>query len=187
MKLASAPAELVVMFQGNLFAQRGLEALVEAAAKALSRRHSRRGSAAERARTHRQGGAVRPHASGLPERKCAAPAGDGRPGLGLLWRENPNTALACSGKFYNAVYAGVPVVCNPLPAFRAFAEQHGGVFFINSLTTQSLRARLTELLADRSARRSASEAMALAAAGLAGTPRAERLIAAVETLWAGRA
>jgi hypothetical protein len=65
-----------------------------------------------------------------------------------------------------------------------FAENNGGVFFVDILATQPLRARLIELLADRSSLRSAGEAMALAAARLAGTPRAERLIAAVESLWA---
>jgi glycosyltransferase involved in cell wall biosynthesis len=183
-ELGIGPAELVVMFQGNLFPQRGLEALLEAA----------RG---DRFHVVIQGlgplrGALERTAQALPfvHMLPACPNEEALNWLALAdlaWvyygDESPNTALACSGKFYNAVYAGVPILCNPLPAFRAFAEQHGGVFFVDSLTTQSLRTRLTEVLADRSARRSAGEAMALAAAHLAGTPRAERLIAAVESLW----
>jgi glycosyltransferase involved in cell wall biosynthesis len=186
-KLGIGPAELVVMFQGNLFPQRGLEALLEAVRE-------------ERIHVVIQGvgplrGVLGRTAQALPFVHML-PACPNEAALrwlamaDLAWvyygEKNPNTELACSGKFYNAVYAGVPVVCNPLPAFRAFAEQNGGVFFVDSLATQSLRARLTELLADRSARRSAGEAMALAAARLAGTPRAERLIAAVESLWTDR-
>ena len=183
-ELGIGPAELVVMFQGNLFPQRGLEALLAAAREA----HFHvviQGAGPLRGMLERTAQAL-PFVHMLP----ACPNEEALGWLAmadLVWvyygEENPNTALACSGKFYNAVYAGVPVVCNPLPAFRAFAEKHGGVFFVDSLTTQSLSARLTELLADRSARRSAGEAMALAAANLARTPRAERLIAAVESLW----
>ena len=180
-------AEPVVMFQGNLFPQRGLEALLEAARE-------------ERFHVVIQGagplrGALERTAQALPfvHMFPACPNEDALRWLAmadLAWvyygEKNPNTALACSGKFYNAVYAGVPVVCNPLPAFRVFAEKNGGVFFVDILATQPLRARLIELLADRSTLRSAGEAMVLAAANLAATPRAERLIAAVESLWAGR-
>ena len=186
-ELGIGPVEPVVMFQGNLFPQRGLEALVEAAREAhfhvvIQGVGPLRGTLGRTAR-------ALPFVHMLP----ACPNEDALGWLAmadLAWvyygDENPNTALACSGKFYNAVYAGVPVVCNALPAFRAFAEQHGGVFFVDSLATQSLRARLTELLADPGARRSAGEAMVLAAARLASTPRAEQLIAAVESLWADR-
>ena len=186
-ELGIGPAELVVMFQGNLFPQRGLEALLEAARE--ERFHVViQGAGPLRDALERTARAL-PFVHMLP----ACPNEDTLGWLALAdlaWvyygDENPNTALACSGKFYNSVYAGVPVVCNPLPAFRAFAEKHGGVFFVDSLAPEALRTRLTVLLADRSAQRSAGEAMERAAAGLALTPRAEQLIAAVEALWAGR-
>ena len=185
-KLVIEPDTPVIMFQGNLFPHRGLEELLEASVGADFHVVIQGAGPLHSFIERRVSGLSNVHL--LP----ACPNHEALRWLAmadLSWiyygEENPNTALACSGKFYNAVYAGVPVFCNPLPAFRAFAEQHGGVFFVDSLTTQSLRSRLTEVLADRSARGAAAEAMAQAAAGLALTPRAEQLTTAVESLWAG--
>jgi glycosyltransferase involved in cell wall biosynthesis len=183
-ELGIGPAEPVVMFQGNLFPQRGLEALL---------------AAAREARLHvviQGAGPLR----GMLERSAKGapfvhmlPACPNEEALGwlaladLAWvyygEENPNTALACSGKFYNAVYAGVPVLCNASPAFRDFAAANGGVFFIEELEPRRLAAQLREVLADKPALGRAGQEMQRAAAVLAGIPRSEHLLTALRALW----
>jgi hypothetical protein len=53
-----------------------------------------------------------------------------------------NSAWACSSKFYAAVFAGKPVLCNRLPAFSAFAERWGGCIFLDSLSRDEIADRL---------------------------------------------
>lgn len=59
-----------------------------------------------------------------------------------------NSRFACSNKFYNAVFAGAPVICNRLAAFEAFAEKHGGVVFIDRLSPDAIRAATRALAED---------------------------------------
>jgi Glycosyl transferase 4-like domain len=181
--LGIAPEAQVVMFQGNLFPRRGLEALLEVGADA-SMHVVIQGAGPLRAQLARSAhGMTNVH---LLE---ACPNEEALRWLAmadLAWvyygDDNPNSALACSGKFYNAVYAGVPVACNPLPAFRSFHEKHGGLFFIDELDGPELRMRLCEILSDAPALARASRAMREAAAQLARTPRGEQLMQAIESL-----
>jgi glycosyltransferase involved in cell wall biosynthesis len=186
--LGIAPEARVIMFQGNLFPRRGLHALLEVAGVGsthvvIQGAGPLRGELGRAAR-----GMANVH---LVD---ACPNEDTLRWLAmadLAWvyygDDNPNSALACSGKFYNAVYAGVPVVCNPLPAFRSFNEHYGGLFFVDTLEVPLLRERLREILADAPAHTRAVHAMRQAAASLARTPRAERLLQAVAALMAQRA
>ncbi len=181
--LGIAPEAQVIMFQGNLFPRRGLEALLEAGA-GTSVQVVIQGAGPLRASLARSA-----HGMANIHLVEACPNEEALHWLAmadLAWvyygDDNPNSALACSGKFYNAVYAGVPVACNPLPAFRSFHEKHGGLFFIDSLEGPRLSRRLREVLADAPARARASRAMREAAAQLARTPRETSLIEAVEAL-----
>ncbi len=172
--LGIPPEARVVMFQGNLFPRRGLEALIEAATVG-SAHVVIQGAGPLRSELGRA-------ARGLANVHLleACPNEEALRWLAmadLAWvyygDDNPNSALACSGKFYNAVYAGVPVACNPLPAFRSFNEQYGGVFFVDTLEGPALRKRLGEILDDAPALTRASQSMRKAAAALARTPRAD--------------
>jgi hypothetical protein len=60
--------------------------------------------------------------------------------LSFIYYENNclNSAYACSSKFFVSVFAGVPVVCNRLPAFQSFAEQYGGIAFFDSLSQEAI-------------------------------------------------
>jgi hypothetical protein len=60
-----------------------------------------------------------------------------------------NSAYACSSKFYTSVFAGVPIICNPLPAFRAFAGKYGGVTFFETLDPGAIRDSIERALDPR--------------------------------------
>ncbi len=57
-----------------------------------------------------------------------------------------NSAYACSTKFYTSAFAGVPILCNRLPAFQIFAKQYGGVVFFDALEAKTLEACIAQAL-----------------------------------------
>ncbi len=136
----------VVMFQGSLEAGRGLDALVAAAAGG---------------RFHlvvQGGGRLRPwletnrhpHLTILPpcpnaETTAWLSAAD----FAFVYYPNDclNSAYACSNKLYAAVFAGVPVLCNRLPAFEQFAGRHGGVVFLEDLSPAAIEDAVAGALA----------------------------------------
>lgn len=60
---------------------------------------------------------------------------------------NLNTEYACSAKFYSAVFAQVPILCNRLKAFEIFATRYGGVVIYDSL--QDLEQVIVDLIHDK--------------------------------------
>ena len=49
-----------------------------------------------------------------------------------------NSAYACSSKFYASMIAGTPVICNDLPVFRRFSEEHGACWILESLDPSAI-------------------------------------------------
>lgn len=68
--------------------------------------------------------------------------------LSFVYYENNglNAAYACSSKFYASVFAGVPIICNRLPAFQSFGRKYGGVAFFDSLDPQAIAACIRNAL-----------------------------------------
>lgn len=68
--------------------------------------------------------------------------------LSFVYYENNglNAAYACSSKFYTSVFAGVPIICNRLPAFQSFGREYGGVAFFDSLDPQAIAACIRNAL-----------------------------------------
>jgi hypothetical protein len=68
--------------------------------------------------------------------------------LSFVYYENNglNAAYACSSKFYASVFAGVPILCNRLPAFQSFGRKYGGVAFFDSLDPQTIAACIRNAL-----------------------------------------
>jgi glycosyltransferase involved in cell wall biosynthesis len=59
-----------------------------------------------------------------------------------------NSAYACSSKLYCAAFAEVPVVCNDLPAFRAFSERYGGLAMVRDNSPIEISRVVTALRQD---------------------------------------
>jgi len=68
--------------------------------------------------------------------------------LSFVYYENKslNYAYACSNKFYASVFAGIPIICNRLPAFQTFAEKYGGVVFFETLAPRAIEASIAKAL-----------------------------------------
>jgi glycosyltransferase involved in cell wall biosynthesis len=140
------PADrFIVIFQGSLIQGRGVEVLTEAARSA--RYHlliQGRGSAPSALQR-------KPHAGVTLLPPCEntevcswLSAAD----LSFVYYENNcvNSAHACSSKFYASVFAGIPILCNRLPAFVEFAEKHGGVVFFDDLDSSAINAQIEALV-----------------------------------------
>jgi glycosyltransferase involved in cell wall biosynthesis len=178
-RLGLSPEERVVMFQGNLFRKRGLEELVEAAQGASFHVVVQGGGPLQGMLTRRSAPNLH-YLEPCPNREALGWVAIADLAFVYYGENDLNSAYACSGKFYNAVYAGVPVLCNRLPAFLEFAERHGGVAFLESLAPDGLRERITQILQDPELRRDLARQMRQAALDLSRTPREENLLRAVE-------
>jgi glycosyltransferase involved in cell wall biosynthesis len=94
-----------------------------------------------------------------------------------------NSAYACSSKFYASMMAGTPVICNDLPVFRAFSEEHGACVILPKLGAEEI-VTCVHQVADQ-VERLRSEA-ARAGAQLRAYPRVETLRNAMRSVTASR-
>jgi hypothetical protein len=99
--------------------------------------------------------------------------------LSFVYYENSciNSAYACSTKFYTSVFAGVPIICNRLPAFQSFADKYGGVVFFETLDATAIEACITKAL-DPLYYPQLKEQIAIAKKELASTPREPKILQA---------
>jgi hypothetical protein len=67
--------------------------------------------------------------------------------IAFVYYENDciNSAWACSNKFFAAVFAARPILCNRLPAFEQFANEYGGCVILDSVTPCGVRNALERL------------------------------------------
>jgi glycosyltransferase involved in cell wall biosynthesis len=184
-RLGIDPEARVVMFQGNLFPKRGLEALVQVAAGAPFHVVIQ-GSGPLTAAVSRSALPNLHLLEACPNREVLDWLAVADLAFVYYGERNLNTDYACSGKFYNAASAGIPVLCNRSVAFERFQQDHGGVIFVDSLAPAELRGQMEALLGDTSRLHKLGRQMRAAAAELAKEPRAERLLAAFRPLFKER-
>jgi glycosyltransferase involved in cell wall biosynthesis len=173
------PGQPTLIFQGTLMPRRGLPELVKAAQS--GRFHlivqgdgPLNGFVSESAGPHVTVLPPCPNNEAVSWLSAATAA--------FVYYENDcvNSAYACSSKFYASMIAGTPVICNDLPAFRAFSEKHGASVILSNLAAQEIAAAV-EAIARGSSQRLRSEAAA-AGAVLKNYPRAETLRSAFRSL-----
>jgi glycosyltransferase involved in cell wall biosynthesis len=136
---------LVVMFQGSLTTQRGLEALVEAS-KSGSFHLVIQGQGNLLPFLREQADKHVTFLSPCSNDEVVSWLSAAEASFVFYENDCLNSAYACSNKFYSSVMAGTPVICNRLPAFEAFAKQYGGVVFIDELNTESIRRGINFIL-----------------------------------------
>lgn len=100
--------------------------------------------------------------------------------LSFVYYENDclNSAYACSSKFYVSVFAGIPVLCNRLPAFELFASEYGGTAFVDSLERDAINRALSLLFDDPDMLTHLKREMVAARDILIKQPREELILAA---------
>jgi len=144
---SSREARPTVIFQGSLLYRRGIESLIEAAADGgfnliLQGPGPLRQYCEERKREN---------ITVIP----ACPNDEavrwvGKANLSFIYYEDDclNSRYACSNKLYVSALAGVPVICNRLPAFQSFADEYGGCAFIESLDPKEIANKVNAVWAD---------------------------------------
>ncbi len=128
----------IVMFQGSIAAGRGIEELIQAAESGEFQLVIQgQGRLLERIRRGNLNGVTFLAPCSNRDTVSWLSLAD----LSFVYYENDclNSAYACSNKFYNSVFAGVPVLCNRLPVFLNFANRYGGVEFFDNLEAKSIQ------------------------------------------------
>lgn len=136
----------IVMFQGSLDPERGLDELIQSAQSGTFHLIIQgAGSLAEEIR--RRTGSNVSLQEACPNN--ATVRWLGLADLSFVYYKNNclNSAYACSNKFYASVFAGVPVICNRLPALEAFAGRYGGVEFFDALEPRAIEDCIARALA----------------------------------------
>jgi glycosyltransferase involved in cell wall biosynthesis len=143
---AGAPSDQVtVLFQGTLLPRRGLAELLQAA-------HTGRfhlivqGGGPLRSFVAAQAGSNVTLLPPCPNEEAVSWLSAVTASFVYYQNDCINSAYACSSKFYTSMIAGTPVVCNDLPAFRAFAAEHGACLVLERLDSPGI-ARCIERLA----------------------------------------
>jgi hypothetical protein len=136
----------VLMFQGSLTEKRGLEQLVEVSRSSGAFHFVVQGSGPLLPYLEKNQHIHMTLLDPCPNDEAVSwlSAAD----LSFVYYENDclNSAYACSSKFYVSVFAGVPLLCNRLPAFELFAAEHGGVAFIDGLDRESIEQCVADVL-----------------------------------------
>ncbi len=156
----------IVMFQGSLQENRGLEALVELGRTGLVH------VVIQGTGPHR--GWAEKQASDCVTVLPPCPGGETAAWLKLadlsfIWYPSGtlNEQWACSNKLYASAFAHRPVLANRLPAFESFSSRYGGIWFFDSLESTSLHASVRSLLCTEGALLRLKREMAGAAKDLA--------------------
>ena len=134
----------IVIFQGSLTEKRGIEELVQAAARGnFSLVIQGKGSLQAYLKKHMHENMLLLDACPNDEVLEWLNAAD----LSFVYYENDciNSAYAESSKFYSSIFAGTPILCNKLPAFQIFAEKYGGIKFINVLNPNEIDRSITDI------------------------------------------
>jgi glycosyltransferase involved in cell wall biosynthesis len=170
---------VTILFQGSLLPRRGLRELIQAAAGGEFHLIVQ-GDGPERPFVEASAG---PHVTVLP----ACPNQEAASWLSavtasFVYYENDciNSAWACSSKLYTSMIAGTPVLCNDLPAFREFQQEHGACVVLETFDATSI-ARGVRVFTGPVYQELKAQAAA-AGAALSAFPRAAILKAALESV-----
>ena len=143
----SSEKKLVVMFQGTLVPKRGLEELIDACQDGSF--HSLiQGAGALESELRRRAHENITFLPLCPNHETLENLRNADISFVYYPNNSLNSAYACSSKFYASIFAGVPILCNRLPAFEIFSANYGGVFFFDELTPERINASIQDILSD---------------------------------------
>jgi glycosyltransferase involved in cell wall biosynthesis len=171
----------VVMFQGSISYKRGLEQMIEAS-KSCQFHMVIQGSGPLLPYLKRVAHENVTFLDACPNHECVSwlSAAD----LCFVYYENDclNSAYACSNKFYAAIFAGTPIICNRLPAFDLFAQRYGGVVFLDSLSPQDVNNCIYKIVNTPGCYDRLKREILRAREELSHLPRKQRLLEAFQAL-----
>jgi glycosyltransferase involved in cell wall biosynthesis len=179
--------EIVVMYQGTLMPDRGIEQLVGVAC--IGKVHVViQGAEIEGGQSIRQ--YLNQHVNEGVTVLNACPNTEVLQWLSIadfafVYYKNDclNSAYACSNKFYNAVFAGVPIICNRLPAFESFSRRFGGIVFLDNLSSSEIHRCLECIMDDPRHYQKLKQEISMAREHLFSISREETILSAFSTLW----